>query len=120
MSLSAKLRRAPLRLATGAYILNTGLTKLNADDETAKSLHGMASGTYPVLGKLEPKVFAPAHGRSLGDRGPSDDACTLIGRSVKSPALALFPRAIWQATAETKSVKDQLSQVALGGSGGSR
>jgi uncharacterized membrane protein YphA (DoxX/SURF4 family) len=58
MSLSAKLRRAPLRLATGAYILNTGLTKLNADDETAKSLHGMASGTYPVLGKLEPKVFA--------------------------------------------------------------
>lgn len=58
MSLSAKLRRAPLRLVTGASIMNTGLTKLNADDETAKSLHGMASGTYPVLGKLEPKVFA--------------------------------------------------------------
>jgi uncharacterized membrane protein YphA (DoxX/SURF4 family) len=58
MSLSAKLRRAPLRLATGAYLLNSGVGKLNADDETAKSLHGMASGTYPVLGKLEPKVFA--------------------------------------------------------------
>ena len=58
MSLSAKLRRAPLRLAAGAYILNTGVTTLNADDETAKSLHGMASGTYPVIGKLEPKVFA--------------------------------------------------------------
>ena len=60
MSLSVKLRRAPLRLATGAYILNTGVTKLNVDDETAKSLHGMASGTYPVLSKLEPKVFARA------------------------------------------------------------
>jgi uncharacterized membrane protein YphA (DoxX/SURF4 family) len=58
MSLSAKLRRAPLRLAAGAYLLNSGVTKLNADEETAKSLHAMASGTYPVLGKLEPKVFA--------------------------------------------------------------
>jgi uncharacterized membrane protein YphA (DoxX/SURF4 family) len=58
MTLSAKLRRAPLRLAAGAYILNTGVTKLNVDDETAKSLHGMASGMYPVLGKLEPKVLA--------------------------------------------------------------
>jgi uncharacterized membrane protein YphA (DoxX/SURF4 family) len=58
MSLSAKLRRAPLRLATGAYILNTGVTKLNVDDEAAKSLHGMASGAYPFLGKIEPKVFA--------------------------------------------------------------
>ena len=58
MSLSAKFRRAPLRLAAGAYILNTGVTTLNADDETAKSLHGMASGTYPVFGKLEPKVLA--------------------------------------------------------------
>ena len=58
MSVSAKFRRAPLRLAAGAYILNTGVTTLNADDETAKSLHGMASGTYPVMGKLEPKVFA--------------------------------------------------------------
>lgn len=58
MSLSAKLRRAPLRLATGAYLLNTGVTKLSSDDETAKSLHGMATGTYPILGKLEPKVFA--------------------------------------------------------------
>ena len=60
MSLSAKLRRAPLRIATGAYILNTGVTKLSADDETAKSLHGMATGTYPFLGKVEPKTFSRA------------------------------------------------------------
>ena len=58
MSLSAKLRRAPLRVAAGAYMVNSGVTTLNVDDETAKSLHGMASATYPVLGKLEPKVFA--------------------------------------------------------------
>ena len=58
MSLTAKLRRAPLRLATGAYILNTGIGKLSADEETAKQLHGMASGTYRFLGKMDPKTFA--------------------------------------------------------------
>ena len=57
MSLAAKLRRAPLRIATGAFILNAGLTKLNADEGTAAALHGMSSGAYPVLKKVEPKVF---------------------------------------------------------------
>jgi uncharacterized membrane protein YphA (DoxX/SURF4 family) len=57
MSLSAKLRRAPQRLVTGAYILNSGVSKLNADDEAAKGVHGMAVGTYPVLGKVQPNVF---------------------------------------------------------------
>jgi hypothetical protein len=58
MSLSAKLRRAPLRAVTGAFILNTGISKLSADDDTANSLHGMATGTYPFFGKVQPKVFA--------------------------------------------------------------
>jgi uncharacterized membrane protein YphA (DoxX/SURF4 family) len=62
MSLSAKMRRAPMRIATGAYILNSGVTKLGADDDAAKSLHGMASGTYGFVGKADPKVFAKALG----------------------------------------------------------
>ena len=57
MSLSAKLRRAPQRLVTGAYILNSGVSKLSADDETAKGLHGMATGAYPFLGKVQPHVL---------------------------------------------------------------
>lgn len=60
MALSAKLRRAPLRLATGAYILNSGVTKMSADEDTAKALHGAASGTYPVLAKMDPKSFVKA------------------------------------------------------------
>jgi uncharacterized membrane protein YphA (DoxX/SURF4 family) len=62
MSVSAKLRRAPLRAVTGAYILNSGVGKFGADDDTAKALHGFASGTYPFLGKLQPKVYAKALG----------------------------------------------------------
>jgi len=55
---TAKLRRAPGRIATGAFILNTGLTKLTtADDDTAKALHSMAAHAYPVFDKLEPRQF---------------------------------------------------------------
>ena len=57
MSLTAKLRRAPTRVAAGAYILNSGLGKLRADDETAKGTHGMATNAYPALEKIDPKVF---------------------------------------------------------------
>lgn len=58
MSLSAKLRHGPLRIATGAYILNSGIGKLSADEDSAKGLHGFASGAYPQLQHLDPKTFA--------------------------------------------------------------
>ena len=57
MSLAGKLRRAPLRLATGAYIVNSGIGKLSAGDAGADGIHGMAAGAYPVVKKVEPKVF---------------------------------------------------------------
>lgn len=47
----------PIRLAAGLFILNSGLSKRNADDETAKHLHGFAVSTYPFLGKLEAGNF---------------------------------------------------------------
>jgi hypothetical protein len=62
MSLAAKIRRAPLRVATGAFILNSGLTKLSSDEDAAKAQHGMASGAYPFLGNVDHKVFT----RGLG------------------------------------------------------
>lgn len=60
MSLAAKLRRAPIRIVTGAFILNSGLGKVDVDGDTAKSLHGMASGAYPVLAKVPPTAFGKA------------------------------------------------------------
>ncbi|MQA85551.1 MAG: hypothetical protein GEV03_13205 [Streptosporangiales bacterium] len=44
-------------MATGAYILNSGLTKRQADPETASQVHGMAAGAYPFLGKLDAQFF---------------------------------------------------------------
>lgn len=47
----------PARIAAGAFILNSGIGKLSADEETANGLHGFASGAYPFLGKLKAKDF---------------------------------------------------------------
>jgi hypothetical protein len=58
MSLPVKLRHIPGRLAAGVIILNSGLAKRNADEATAGMLHGMATGTYPFLGKIPPQQFA--------------------------------------------------------------
>jgi hypothetical protein len=47
----------PVRLATGAFILNSGLQKRAADDETVKGLHGFATTAYPELEETEPEKF---------------------------------------------------------------
>ncbi|MFZ2175137.1 MAG: hypothetical protein WAW17_14120 [Rhodococcus sp. (in: high G+C Gram-positive bacteria)] len=52
-----KLRQLPPRLTTGAFILNSGLSKWSGDEEVAAGLHGMASGTYPVLEKVDSAQF---------------------------------------------------------------
>jgi hypothetical protein len=57
MRLSIKARHLPPRIAAGAFILNSGVGKWSADDETAAQLHGFAVGTYPFLSKLKPKDF---------------------------------------------------------------
>lgn len=48
------------RIATGAFILNSGLGKRNADAATAAGLQGFAAGTYPFLKKVPPATFAKA------------------------------------------------------------
>jgi hypothetical protein len=58
VGLPVKLADIAPRVATGAFILNSGLGKRNVDAEHAAGLHGMASGTYPFLGKMEPQQFA--------------------------------------------------------------
>jgi hypothetical protein len=52
MDLPIKLRHLPGRIVAGAFILNSGLNKRHADEGTVARLHGMATGTYPFLGKL--------------------------------------------------------------------
>ncbi len=58
MRLPIKARHLPQRITTGVFILNSGVGKWSADEETAAQLHGFAVGTYPFLAKLKPKDFA--------------------------------------------------------------
>jgi uncharacterized membrane protein YphA (DoxX/SURF4 family) len=53
-----KLGHLPLRIATGAYILNSGLSKQGLEGQAAEGVHGMASGAIPALGKIPPERFA--------------------------------------------------------------
>jgi hypothetical protein len=55
-----KLSHIPPRLATGAFILNTGIGKLSSDAEAAGRVHGMAAGAYPFLAKVDPPKFVKA------------------------------------------------------------
>ena len=57
MRLPTKWRHVPPRVAAGAFILNSGIGKWSADEETAKQVHGFATGTYPFLAKLKPEDF---------------------------------------------------------------
>ena len=52
-----KISHLPLRLATGAFILNSGLSKMNAADEVAQHVHGFATAAYPELKRLPPEQF---------------------------------------------------------------
>jgi uncharacterized membrane protein YphA (DoxX/SURF4 family) len=54
------LAQVPQRLATGAFILNSGLQKWSGDEETAAGIHGFASGTYPFLKDMDPPTFLKA------------------------------------------------------------
>lgn len=52
-----KLANLPTRVATGAYILHSGVEKWEADEQTAGFIHGMAAGAYPFLTNVPPTQF---------------------------------------------------------------
>lgn len=55
--MATKLWHVPVRLATGAIIVDQGLQKLGADEDTAKWLHGQAVHAFPQLADMDPKDF---------------------------------------------------------------
>src|SRR4051812_32407875 len=57
MDLPIKLSHLPGRIVAGAFILNSGLNKRHADEDTVAGLHGMATGTYRFLGRIPAPLF---------------------------------------------------------------
>ncbi|WP_356882412.1 hypothetical protein [Arthrobacter sp. YD2] len=52
-----KLSHLPLRLTTGAFILNSGLNKRNLDAESAAGLQQMAANAFPQVQDLDAARF---------------------------------------------------------------
>jgi hypothetical protein len=50
-------RQLPLRFIVGAFFLNSGLSKRDADQVTAEGLQQFAAATYPFLGRLDAQKF---------------------------------------------------------------
>ncbi|MBO0713172.1 MAG: hypothetical protein J2P59_00345, partial [Acidimicrobiales bacterium] len=55
--MSIKLSHLPLRLATGVFLVNSGMTKLSVAEEEAKQLQGLAAGSLPFVGEVSPTLF---------------------------------------------------------------
>lgn len=47
----------PVRLIVGAFVLNSGLSKLQGGDDVAEQIHGMAKTAYPFLGSRDAAEF---------------------------------------------------------------
>ncbi|MGH3300079.1 MAG: hypothetical protein ACRDOK_00120 [Streptosporangiaceae bacterium] len=120
--MSVHLRNAPTRVATGAYILHSGLSKWNnGTEEQAKGLHALACGAYPALAKVEPGTFlkvlagaeigigaallTPFIGNRLAGAGLTGFSGGLIGMYLRTPALH-EPGSIWPSRAGTAVSKD--------------
>jgi len=50
-------RDIPGRVATGAFILHSGIDKWNGSAEVAEGVHAMASGAFPFLGSIPAERF---------------------------------------------------------------
>lgn len=53
-----RLAHLPLRVATGAFILNSGLSKQGLEGQAAEGVHAMAVGALPALQRIPPQRFA--------------------------------------------------------------
>lgn len=101
-----KLRHMPARLATGAFIVNSGVGKLQADDETAARMHAMASGAYPMLENLGPGLFARALGSAEVALGTAL-VVPVVPTAVAAAGLTVFSAGLLGLYARTPGVRQE-------------
>jgi hypothetical protein len=89
-----RLWHVPVRLATGAFILNAGLNKLRAnDDEMDKHLHEMANTAYPALEGMKARDFTKALGAGEVTLGTAL-LTPVIGPTLAGAGLTAFSAAL--------------------------
>jgi uncharacterized membrane protein YphA (DoxX/SURF4 family) len=115
------VRDLPTRLATGAFVLHSGLEKWHGTEEQAKGVHGMAAGAYPFLARVPPRSFlkalalaeiglgamllTPVVPNTLAGAGLSAFAGGLVTMYLRTPALH-EPHSVWPTRAGIGVSKD--------------
>lgn len=94
-------------MATGAFILNSGLTKLKAEKETAHTLHGFASGAYPFLENVPPEQFAKGLAAAEMALGGALLAPVLVGDRLAGLALTTFAGGLIGLYAKTPGMRQE-------------
>jgi hypothetical protein len=116
-----RAREIPGRLATGAFILHSGLEKWKGDEARAKAVHGMAANAFPVLKDIPPKQFlkllsageiaigsallVPVVPSAIAGTALTGFSGSLIAMYLRTPALHK-PGSVWPTQAGTGISKD--------------
>ena len=104
-----RLSHIPLRLATGAFILNSGLSKRNLPSEAAEGLQGMAANAVPQVKTMDPKVF----GQTLSNGEIALGATLLapfVPSAVAGAALTVFSGALLRMYLNTPGMTEEGSR----------
>ena len=103
MKLHRAARHLPLRLVTGAFILNSGLSKRSAPEDRAAAVHGFATGAYPQLAKVSPTTFTKA--LSAGEIGLGAALLTpIVPTRIAALGLAAFSGGLLRLYLKTPSL----------------
>jgi uncharacterized membrane protein YphA (DoxX/SURF4 family) len=116
-----RAREIPGRLATGAFILHSGLEKWKGDEARAKAVHGMAANAFPILKDIPPTQFlkllsageiavgsallVPVVPSAIAGAALTGFSGSLIAMYLRTPALHK-PGSFWPTQAGTGISKD--------------
>ena len=103
----ARIANLPIRMAAGAFLVNSGLTKLKADKDDHERVHGFASGTYPVLQNVPPDQFAMALGASEVALGGALMLPFAVGDSLAGLGLSSFAAGLIGLYAQTPGMRQE-------------
>jgi hypothetical protein len=121
MKIHMTARDLPGRIATGAFILHTGLEKWKGPVEQAEAVHGMAAGAYPFLQSVPPTRFlrllaasevatgalllSPFVSNAMAGSALTAFSAGLLGMYARTPSMHK-PGSIWPTQAGTPVSKD--------------
>ena len=101
----SRISNLPARAAAGAFILSSGLGKLQADKDTHTQVHGFASGTYPFLESIPPEQFGKALGAAEVALGGALLAPFVVSDGLAGLALTAFAGGLLGLYAKTPGMR---------------